>query len=680
MSSKRKRNKHFINMLYQATSVATWCILLCAVITFLLAGGNKYFIYLAIMEAIVFVVLIMLKFLEKKRRLSDVSDYVSQLNKHMDTATKESLVNFPFPMVVAHLDGKVSWYNQGFAKIVEGEVLFEKYLSEVITGLKWSDVLRMHEGISLTVNYRQRIYSVMGSIIKPDSKKEKEGEYLVLLYWLDETEKKKVIEKYNDEKMDIGIIMIDNYDDVLNGMEDWARPRLISKIDQKVNEWAKPVGGILKKPDRDRYLLFFEHKNLSTLIEKKFEILDWIREINVGNKTQATVSIGIGTGGEHINSNDEYSRTALNMALGRGGDQAVIKDENQFKFYGGKTKEHEKSTRVKSRVIAEALRQLIMSAEKVVIVGHKNPDLDSIGASVGLSRGIKNRNKPVKIICGAHNSSVDGVLEAAKAEEGYDGMFITAEEANEYVDKNSVVIVVDTHRPVLMENSDILEKAGDVVLIDHHRRSTDFITGCSLVYHEPYASSTSELVTELLQYMDNKVSLTKSEAEALYAGICMDTKNFTFKTGVRTFDAASFLRKHGVDTVRVKKMFQVDMAHYNNRAQIVANARFVHEGIVMAICERFINDTNLVAAQAADELLKIEDVEASFVVAKDENNTIVVSGRSWGGINVQVILEKIGGGGHMTVAGAQLKDIALSEVSSKLESALEEYLEERSNQ
>lgn len=673
----RKKNKQFINMLYQATSVATWCILICAVITFLLAGEKNHLRYLAITEAVLFFVLILLKFAEKKRRLSDVSDYVSQLNKHMDTATKESLVNFPFPMVVAHLDGKVSWYNQGFAKIVEGEVLFEKYLSEVITELKWSDVLRMHEGISLTVHYKDRIYCVMGSIIKPDSKKE--GEYLVLLYWLDETEKRKVITKYNDEKMDIATIMIDNYDDVLNGMEDWAKPRLISKIDQKVNEWAKPVGGILKKTERDRYLMFFEHKNLAPLIEKKFEILDWVREINVGNKTQATVSIGIGTGGDHINSNDEYSRTALNMALGRGGDQAVIKDENQFKFYGGKTKEHEKSTRVKSRVIAEALRQLVMSVEKVAIMGHKNPDLDSIGAAIGLSRGMKNRNKPVKIICGDHNASVNEVIASIENEAGFEDIFISPSEAGEYVDKNTVLIVVDTHRPVLMESADLLEKAGEIVLIDHHRRSTDFIGNCSLVYHEPYASSTSELVTELLQYMDNKVSLTKAEAEALYAGICMDTKNFTFKTGVRTFDAASFLRKHGVDTVKVKKMFQVDMEHYNNRAQIVANARFVRDGMIVAICERFISDTNLVAAQAADELLEIEDVEASFVLAKDDNNTVIVCGRSWGGVNVQVILEKIGGGGHMSVAGAQIRDTAISEVASSLENAINEYFEEKTN-
>ncbi len=670
----RAKNKRFINRLYQASSVATWCILICAVITYLISGTNKNLKYLAVAEAVLFAVLILLKYLEKRRRTTDVSDYVFQLNEHMDTATKESLVNFPFPMVVVYLDGKVSWYNQGFSKIVGGEVLFEKYISDVIPQLRWSDVLRMTEDVAMEINYNEHCYKVMGSIIKPDAKKD--GEYLVLLYWQDETYQKELEQKYQEEKLDVGIIMIDNYDDVLNGMEDWAKPRLISKIDQRVNEWAKPLGGILKKTERDRYMLFFEHKNLQLLIDKKFELLDRVREINVGNKSAATMSIAIGCGGEHINTNDEYSRNALNMALGRGGDQAVVKDEKQFRFYGGKTKEYEKSTRVKSRVIAEALRQLIVSKANVVIMGHKNPDLDSIGAAIGLARGVKNRNKPVKIVCGAHNLSVDKVIEGLRSEVDYEEMFVSPEEAEQFVNKDTVLIVVDAHRPILLENPKLMENAGEIVLIDHHRRSTDFIENCSLVYHEPYASSTSELVAELLQYMDNRVSLTKAEAEALYAGICMDTKNFAFKTGVRTFDAASFLRKHGVDPINVKKMFQVDMTHYSNRAEIVKNARFIKDNVVLALCDRIIEDSGLVAAQAADELLKIENVEAAFV-ATVGNGYINVCARSWEKINVQVIAEKIGGGGHMTVAGAQLSEVTIDTAAAMIEAAVEEYFIER---
>lgn len=666
-----KKKSPFINSLYRASGYAQWCVLLCAILTFF--TGQRQ-LWLAFAELGIFVLLVLFNILDRKRRKSDVKEYVQKLNDHMDTATKESLVNFPFPMVVAHLDGRVSWYNQGFAKIIEGESLFERFIPEIIEDLNWSDVLRMQEGISIKVEYRGRQYRVMGNIIKPNQKHD--NEYLVLLYWLDETELCQLKSRYLEEKIDISVIMIDNYDDVMNSMEDSAKPALISQIDQKINAWIKGVGGVLKKVERDRYLFFFEHRYLQQFIEGKFEILDWVRELMAGNQTPATVSIGIGSGGENIASNDEYARMALDMALGRGGDQAVIKDENQFKFYGGRTKEHEKSTRVKSRVIAYALRQLIMSEQKVVIMGHKSPDMDSIGAAIGLSRGVKNRQKPVYIVCGEHNQSVSHVLASLAHEPGHENLIVSPQEAEELVSKDTVLIVVDTHRPSLTENPALLTQAGEIVLIDHHRRSTEFIENCSLVYHEPYASSTSELVAELLQYMDNKVALTRVEAEAMYAGICMDTKNFTFKTGVRTFDAASFLRKHGVDTVAVKKMFQYDLAHYNSRADIVRNAQFIHEGVAAAVYEEAISDVSVIAAQAADELLEIEGVEASFVIAVNEG-IVFVSGRSWGNVNVQVILEKLGGGGHMTVAGAQFRDQSPEEVLDRLKNAVEEYFSER---
>ena len=667
-----KKNKWYLNNLYRATSVAQWCVLVCAVLTFLTGPGQ---LWLGIAETVLFLVLILLNVLERKRRDLDVKEYMRVLNTHMDTATKDSLVNFPFPMVVAHLDGRVSWYNQSFAKIIEGESLFERQISDIIDDLNWSDVLRMQEGIALSVVYRERQYSVMGNIIKPDPKRE--NEYLILLYWLDETELKSTKQKYLDEKTDVSIILIDNYDDVMNSMEESVKPQMSSMIARYIHEWIGDAKGILKKLERDRYIFLFEHKDLERFVREKFELLDRVREINIGNKTPATISIGIGTGGETIANNDEYARMALDMALGRGGDQAVIKDENQFRFYGGKTKEHEKSTRVKSRVVAYALRQLIMSEENVVIMGHKSPDMDSIGAAVGLSRGVKNRGKPAYIVCGdCSESAAKIVKDIRESSPDFAGLFITPEEANQIVNENTVLIVVDTHRPSLTENPELLKKAGEIVLIDHHRRSTEFIENCSLVYHEPYASSTSEMVAELLQYMDNKVALTKLEAEAMYAGIYMDTKNFTFKTGVRTFDAASFLRKHGVDTVAVKKMFQSDLAHYTSRAHIVGAAEFVQKDIAVAVNNEPISDAPIVAAQAADELLEIEGVEASFVITK-EGNAVLISGRSWGSYNVQVILEKLGGGGHMTVAGAQFYDTSAQEVREQLLSAIEEYLAER---
>lgn len=667
-----KKNKWYLNNLYRAISVAQWCVLVCAILTFL-TGPEQ--LWLSIAEIVLFLVLLLLNLLERKRRDIDVQDYVRKLNSHMDTATKDSLVNFPFPMLVTHLDGRVSWYNQSFAKIISGESLFERNVTEIIEDLNWSDVLRMQEGIELNVVYRERQYSVMGNIIKPDPKRD--NEYLILLYWLDQTELKTIQKKYAEEKTDVCIILVDNYDDVMNSMDESQKPQMSSMIAKYMREWIGDADGVLKKLDRDRYIFMFEHKYLNKFIEGKFELLDRVREISVGNKTPATMSLGIGCGGENIARNDEYARMALDMALGRGGDQAVIKDDGQFSFYGGKTKEHEKSTRVKSRVIAYALRQLIMSEQNVVIMGHKMPDMDSLGAAIGLSRSIKNRGKPVNIVCGECGHTARKIVEAIKHEsEENELMFVTPEEAMQLVDDKTVLIVVDTHRPSLTENAELLKKAGEIVLIDHHRRSTEFIENCSLVYHEPYASSTSEMVTELLQYMDNRVSLTRLEAEAMYAGIYMDTKNFTFKTGVRTFDAASFLRRHGVDTVSVKKMFQNDLPHYNSKAHLVGRAEFVHGNIAVSVSDETISDISIVAAQAADELLSIEGVEASFVIAKN-GEEVIISGRSWGDINVQLILEKLGGGGHMTVAGAQLREMGTSEAYDKLMGAIDEYLSER---
>ncbi len=666
------KSKYFLRRLNSAMSVAQWCVLVCAVLTFVTSPAQYG---LAIAEAVLFFVLLLLNFLEKKYRAHDVADYAKKLSEHMDSATKDSLVNFPFPMVVTQLDGKVSWYNQSFAKIVQGESLFDKYIMEIVENLNWGDVLRMHEGITLDVTYNGCEYSVSGSIIKPDQKRE--NDYLVLLYWLDVTETNALRSKYLNEKTDVAIIMFDNYDDILNNMEDAAKPQLISALDRKVNEWVSGVSGILKKTERDRYLFFFEHRYLQKFVDRKFDVLEQVRELNVGNKAPATVSIGIGTGGEDITANDRYSRMALDMALGRGGDQAVIKDEAQFKFFGGKTKEHEKSTRVKSRVIAYALRQLVTSKQRVVIMGHKNPDFDTIGAAVGLSRVAKNRNKPVYIVCGEHGNGVNSVLESLRHQEDCDGMFVLPQDAEALVDENTLLIVVDTHRPCMTENAALLEKAGEVILIDHHRRSTEFIENCSLVYHEPYASSTCEMVAELLQYTDSRVALTKREAEAIYAGICLDTKHFTFKTGVRTFDAASFLRKHGVDTTAVKRMFQTDLEQYNSRSAIVSRMEILYENIAISVCDEEMENVSVLAAQAADEMLNVDGVECSFAIVRAED-TAIISGRSWGKVNVQVILEKLGGGGHMTVAGAQLKETAPAKARELLEGALAEYFSEQS--
>ena len=650
-----------------ASTAALWAVLLCSAGSFIVGEYE-----LGIAEFCLLLVLLFINHQNKKRHEVDVTEYVQRLNHHMDTATKDSLVNFPFPMVVAHLDGKVSWYNQSFAKIIDGESLFERFLSEIVEDLNWSDVLRMQNGISVDVVYHDRHYSVMGNIIKPDARRD--DDYLVLLYWLDQTDLINIRKLYESEKIDIGIIMADNYDDVMQSCEDSIRPQLISQIDGYINKWAKDIDGVLKKTDRDRYIILFEHSKMDFILENKFDLLDNVRSIDVGNKTPATISIGIGSGGDGVHGNDEYSRMALDMALGRGGDQAVIKDESQFKFFGGTNREHESSTRVKSRVVAYALHRLIINTEKTVIMGHVNPDLDAIGSAIGLARAVKNCGKPVYIVCGAHNQTVENMMQEIMKDEMYHGVFISPEEAVNIVDSDTLLIVTDTHRPSITDNPALLGKAGEIVVIDHHRRSTEFVNNCSLVYHEPYASSACEMVTELLQYMDNRSELTKREAEALYAGICLDTKNFLLKTGVRTFDAAAYLRKHGVDPVAVKQLFRYDLSHYASRVDIVKGAEIVHGNIAIAVCGEHISDMGIVAAQAADELLTIDGIAASFVLAPNAEVTLI-SGRSLGEINVQLILEKLGGGGHLTVAGAQMRDMDVAESKEKLMAAIDEYVE-----
>lgn len=657
-----------LNLRHGSFNLSVWFLLVFAF--FSLISKNYLF---ALFQSLVFLTLLILQFIYKKKQNINIRDYVKKINDQLDIASKDSLVNFPFPMVVTHLDGVISWYNHSFGNIFKEISLFERNIIDLVDALDWGEILRMKHGISVVAQYNDRFYKVMGNIIKP--KPNSDDEYLVLLYWLDQTDLMDLKQRYSDKKTDIGILMIDNYDDVMQSIEDEAKPHLISHIDKAISEWSASIGGILRKLERDRYLLLFEHKSLKDMVNRKFDILDIVRDINEGNKTEATISIGIGTGSNTLIQNDHNARSAIDMALGRGGDQAVIKDEQQFSFYGGKTKEHEKSTRVKARVVAGALKELILGSDEVIIMGHQNPDPDSIGAAIGIARAVKSKNKPVYIVCGKINDTVQKIINNTKRVQGYDGVFISPEEADEKVYKNSLIIIVDTHKPSLIEVESALNRSSQVVVIDHHRRSTEFIEGCSLVYHEPYASSTCEMVTEILQYFDVKFQLMREEAEALFAGIFMDTKGFTFKTGVRTFDAASYLRKQGVDTVVVKQMFQLDLDYYLIRTNIIKEAEIFYERIAIAICKEPIKDIEVIAAQASDEMLNLSGIESSFVLSV-VGDIISINGRSLGKINVQLILEKLGGGGHMTVAGAQLKEVDINKAKEKLLTAIDEYFKD----
>ncbi|MBO5930054.1 MAG: DHH family phosphoesterase, partial [Clostridia bacterium] len=410
----------------------------------------------------------------------------------------------------------------------------------------------------------------------------------------------------------------------------------------------------------------------------KFDILNRVRNISENNTISATISIGIGLNGGTLSENDAFAKNAINMALGRGGDQFVIKDNEQFRFYGSSTKEHEKSTRVKARVVSFALAGLINNAENVVVLTHNNADVDGFGAALGIYRICRIQDKPINICMDTYDRTVANMIARLENSEEYEGLVISTAQAATKITQNTLIVIVDTHKTSLLEASALLKPTKQIVLIDHHRRSADFIEHTALVYHEPYASSACEMVTEILQYTTDKMSLTKLEAEALYSGIVIDTKNFTFKTGVRTFEAASFLRKQGVDTVAVKTMFQQDLQSYIKRSEIIKNATIVRENIAVSIAPVSDESTHVVAAQAADELLNVKGITASFVIF-NAGNSVNISGRSLGGINVQLILEKLGGGGHLTIAGAQLPELTQNEAKEQLLAAIDEYYLESTN-
>ncbi len=480
--------------------------------------------------------------------------------------------------------------------------------------------------------------------------------------------------KYEFSKPVVCLIQVDNYEEVMGSTEDIRRPVLSAEIDKRLGRFASDIKGCLRKYSDDRYILFFENGFLKPLEDKKFTILDDIRDINEGNKMPATLSIGVGAEGENPQALLEFASSAMDLALSRGGDQAVVKKSEKIYFYGGKTQAVEKRTRVKVRVISHALRELIMNSSGVFIMGHTYPDFDCLGASMGMYRAAKEFGKEARIIWESSNHSLNELMDKIHRDEEYDGVFVNGDEALPMIDENSLLIVVDAGREGYLMRPDILEKAQRVVVIDHHRKTRDAIDNAVLSYIETYASSTAEMVTEILQYIKDRIALKPVEALALLAGINLDTKNFTYKTGVRTFDAAAYLRLKGADTMEVRQYFQDELSSFARKADVIRKAELWPHDVAVAVCPSDVTDRQIFAAQVADELLNIKGVDASFALC-DTGERIIISGRSLGEINVQVILEELGGGGHYTEAGAQVQGKTIGEVKSELRTVLEEKLE-----
>ena len=608
------------------------------------------------------------------RRQREITRYIENLTFNIDTVTKDTILNFPMPLAMVEFDGTIIWYNSSFKSIFRGKDLLERKIDSFAEELHPSRLVVANSNASKDVVINERYYTVLANVVKIDAKPGSPS-FILLLYFIDNTELVELRKKYSEEKAAIGIIVIDNYDDLTKSLEDFNRPQMLAEIDRKVLQWMGYTGGILKKFERDKYIFLFEYKYLKELEEKRFEILDAIKEINLGNKIPVTLSLGFGVNGKTMFENFSFASASIDIALGRGGDHVVIRDGENFRFFGGKTRELEKRTKVKARVIAHALRELIDQSLNVIIMGHENPDPDSLGSALGIYRIVKNRDKEAYIVLNSSNPSVENLLSRIEKVPEYNGVFIDRNEAASKINSKTLLFVVDTQRPSFTECPELLDRAKQVVVIDHHRRGADFIQDAVLMYLETYASSTCELVTEILQYVDERAKLNPLEAEALYAGIVVDTKNFIFKTGVRTFEAASFLRRQGVNTVSVKQLFQNDLGTYLTISNIVKDAEIINENIAISICPPNVKNAQLVAAQAADEFLSLSGLIAAFVLGYF-NDEVFISGRSLGDINVQMILEKLGGGGHLTVAGAQLSGISLKDAKEKLKYAIIEYIDE----
>lgn len=595
------------------------------------------------------------------------------------------LYEFELPYGILDEQGKILWINGKFSEILHKESLPKRLITSYFPEVKKSFFSSEEEEMTVDTSYEGRSYSILlkklgiGELMESTSLIEypDEGVSLTVFYMFDDTDLKHYMKENQDQKLISGLIYIDNYEEALESIENVRRSLLVALIDRKINKFFADIDGIVRKIEKDKYFVVLKHKYLSQIQENKFSLLEEVKNVSIGNEMAVTISIGLGVNADSYTLAGEYARTAIDLALGRGGDQAVVKDRESIYYYGGKSKQIEKNTRVKARVKAHALRELLENNDKVVIMGHKIGDVDSFGASIGIYRAAKSLGKRSYIVINEITTSVkpiiDGFIDNPEYEED---MFVKVTEALEKIDNTTVVIVVDVNRPSYTESEEILNKAKTVVVLDHHRQSSEVIEKAVLSYIEPYASSASEMVAEVLQYIGDNVKMKSIEADALYAGIIIDTNNFLNKTGVRTFEAAAFLKRNGADLTRVRKMFREDMADYRAKVETIHNAEIFEEAFAIAVCPgEELESPTIVAAQAANELLNIEGIKGSFVIT-EFNNKVYLSARSIDEVNVQLLMEQLGGGGHLSVAGAQFEDYSIEKVKTLLKETLKRMIAE----
>jgi cyclic-di-AMP phosphodiesterase len=637
-----------------------------AILTALLLVSVSFYQWIiSLIGLIVFGIVYFLAFYFERRSHEETEEYISTLSYRVKRVGEEALMEMPIGIMLINDEYYIEWTNPFLASCFNEDTVVGRSLYDVAESLV---PLIKQEVDSEIVTINERKYQVVLKL------KEK------LLYFFDVTEQKEIEKQYHDERTNIGIIFLDNYDELTQGMDDQTRSSLNSLVTSILNKWAKEYGVFLKRVSSERFIAVINEKILQVLEKEKFGILDDVRDTTAKQNVPLTLSIGVGTGVSSLPELGTLAQSSLDLALGRGGDQVAIKQTNgKVKFYGGKTNPMEKRTRVRARVISHALKEIMIESDKVIIMGHKHPDMDAIGAAIGIRKVAQMNQREGYVVLNFNeiDNGVKRLMKEIKVNSDLHSRFITPEEALEMATEDTLLVVVDTHKPSMVIEERLLNKMDKVVVIDHHRRGEDFIKNPLLVYMEPYASSTAELVTELLEYQPKHEKITMLEATSLLAGIIVDTKSFTLRTGSRTFDAASYLRAQGADTVLVQKFLKEDVDTYIKRSRLIESVKFFREGVAIAKAEDDVIYDPVLIAQAADTLLTMDEVIASFVISKRDPETIGISARSLGDVNVQIIMENLNGGGHLTNAATQIKQASVSEAEEQLKEALNDYFEGR---
>lgn len=627
-----------------------------------------------------FAVTALLQLYNKPIIMNELVSFATQYGQIQKVLLRE--LELPYAMLDE--EGRIIWTNAQFEHVVHRDKGYRKSITSLFPSIT-KEKLPDEDEVTIDITYEDRNYAAKMRKISMKEMAENsdiiDGSgydgYLIAFYLFDETALKIALQEVDDQSLVVGMIYLDNYDEALDSVEEVRRSLLTALIDRKVNKYIAALDGICKKIEKDKYMVILRKKSVALLRENKFDLLDDVKTVNIGNEMAVTISIGLGLDGLSYAQNYEFARNAIDLALGRGGDQAVIKTPDNIIYFGGKSQQVEKNTRVKARVKAQALREIISAKEQVLIMGHRLADADSFGAAVGIYRIARILDRRVHIVLNDVSTSIRPMVDLFKNHEGYeDDMIVSSQQALEYAGGSTVLVVVDVNKPSITECPELLRICKSIVVLDHHRQGTEVIENATLSYVEAYASSTCEMVSEILQYIGESIRITPEEADCMYSGIMIDTNNFMSKTGVRTFEAAAFLRRNGADVTRVRKLFREDAIEYKAKADAVSQAEIYRNAFAISTCtSEDIESPTIVGAQAANELLNIRGVKASFILTEYQNQ-IFVSARSIDEINVQIIMEKMGGGGHLNTAGCQLSGVSIPEGIGILKSTLDRMIEE----